>query len=57
MLQYKDTNNYLEKIIIPYLYQNGIVPVLGNKRYSRRGSIDCVFSKIQILLKVKNLEL
>ena len=45
MLQYKDTNNYLEKIIIPYLHQNGIVPVLGNKRYNRRGSIDCVFFK------------
>ena len=44
-LQYKDKNNYLEKIIIPYLYENGIIPVLGNKRYNRRGTIDCIFFK------------
>lgn len=44
-LQYKDKNNYLEKIIIPYLYENGIIPVLGKKRYNRRGTIDCIFFK------------
>jgi hypothetical protein len=57
MLQYKDTNNYLEKIIIPYLYQNGIVPVLGNKRYSRRGSIDCVFFKDSNIIKSKKFRI
>jgi hypothetical protein len=57
MLQYKDTNNYLEKIIIPYLYQNGIVPVLGNKRYNRRGSIDCVFFKDSNIIKSKKFRI
>jgi len=57
MLQYKDTNNYLEKIIIPYLHQNGIVPVLGNKRYNRRGSIDCVFFKDSNIIKSKKFRI
>ena len=57
MLQYKDKNNYLEKIIIPYLYQNGIVPVLGNKRYNRRGSIDCIFFKDSSIIKNKKFRI
>jgi hypothetical protein len=56
-LQYKDQHDYLSQTIIPYLYQKGIVPVLGNKKFDRRGTIDCIFFKQSNIIKSKKFRI
>ena len=56
-LQYKDQHDYLSQSIIPYLYQKGIVPVLGNKKFDRKGTIDCIFFKHSNIIKSKKFRI
>ena len=56
-LQYKDQHDYLSQTIIPYLYQKGVVPVLGNKKFDRRGTIDCIFFKHSNIIKSKKFRI
>lgn len=44
-LKINDDNNYLENIIVPYLYQNGILPVYEKKKNILKPSIDLVYYK------------
>ena len=56
-LQYKDQHDYLSQTIIPYLYQKGVVMVLGNKKFDRRGTIDCIFFKHSNIIKSKKFRI
>jgi hypothetical protein len=44
-LNINDENNYLENIIIPYLHENGIVPIYENKKNMLNPSIDLIYYK------------
>ena len=56
-LQYKDQHDYLSQTIIPYLYQKGVVPVLGDKKFNRKGTIDCIFFKHSNIIKSKKFRI
>ena len=56
-LQYKDENDYINQTIIPYLYQKGIVPILGEKKYNRKGTVDCIFFKHSNIIKSKKFRI
>lgn len=43
-LKFTDQNNYLEKIIIPYLYNNAIVPIYEHK-HLLKPAIDLIYYK------------
>jgi hypothetical protein len=52
-LNFTDQQNYLEKIIIPYLYENGIEPVYNRKKYTQKPAIDLIYYKSSPKLNMK----
>ena len=44
-LNIADTNNYLQNIIVPYLHNNGIVPIYGTHKTITHPSIDIIYYK------------
>lgn len=44
-LKINDENNYLENIIVPYLHNNGILPIYENKKNILKPSIDLIYYK------------
>ena len=40
-----DSNNYLENIIIPYLYENAIIPIYEKKKNMLKPSVDLIYYK------------
>jgi hypothetical protein len=44
-LNFNDIKNYLEKIIIPYLHENGVVPIYDKKKYPLKPTIDLIYYK------------
>jgi len=52
-LKFSDKDNYLEKIIVPYLYKNAILPVY-NKKQLLKPSIDLLYYKSSNKLTDKN---
>jgi hypothetical protein len=44
-LKFTDADNYLEKIIIPYLHNNAIVPIYDKKKDMVKPSIDIIYYK------------
>jgi len=44
-LKFQDSNNYLEKIIVPYLYNNAILPVYSKKENILKPSINLLYYK------------
>jgi len=45
MLQFEEQNNIIKDIVIPYLYEKGIEPVYGSKKYNNKPAIDLVYFK------------
>jgi hypothetical protein len=52
-LKFSDKDNYLEKIIVPYLYKNAILPIY-NKKQLLKPSIDLLYYKSSNKLSDKN---
>ena len=52
-LQFDDENNYLKQIIVPYLYENGILPIYDKKKYIHDPSIDLIYYKKSSILESK----
>ena len=52
-LNFTDQQNYLEKIIIPYLYENGIEPIYNRKKYTQKPAIDLIYYKSSSKLNMK----
>jgi hypothetical protein len=52
-LNFKDENNYLEKIIIPYLYENSILPIHNRRKYTQIPAIDLIYYKSSPKLNMK----
>jgi len=44
-LKFNDVNNYLEKIIVPYLHNNAISPVYEKRKNILKPSIDLIYYK------------
>jgi len=44
-LKINDTNNVLESIVVPYLHNNGILPVFDKKKIIYKPSIDLLYYK------------
>jgi len=53
-LKFTDENNYLNKIIIPYLYEKGIAPIYDKKKYIYQPTIDLIYYKNSNILKDKS---
>ena len=45
MLQLEDKNNYLKKIIIPFLQKNAVEKIYGRRNYESKASIDLLYFK------------
>lgn len=52
-LNFTDEQNYLEKIILPYLYENGILPIYNRKKYTQKPAIDLIYYKSSPKLNIK----
>jgi hypothetical protein len=52
-LKFDDDNNYLEKIIVPYLFENGIIPIYDKKKGLKRPMIDLIYFKHSNILDKK----
>lgn len=52
-LKFTDDDNYLEKIIIPYLHNNGIMPIYPKRKDIQKPSIDILYYKRSHILKEK----
>jgi len=52
-LNFIDEQNYLEKIITPYLYENSIQPIYNRKRYTQKPAIDLIYYKSSPKLNMK----
>lgn len=49
-LKFTDTENYLEKIIVPYLHNNAILPIYDKKKNILKPAIDLIYYKSSYLL-------
>ena len=56
-LNYTDSNNFLDKIILPYLFENGIKPIYERKRNLFKPSIDLIYYKKSYILQEKKGEI
>lgn len=56
-LNFTDSNNFLDKIIVPYLYENGIKPIYERKRNLFKPSIDLIYYKKSYILEQKKGEI
>lgn len=52
-LKFDDSDNYLEKIIVPYLFENGIIPIYDKKKGLKRPMIDLIYFKHSNILDKK----
>ena len=53
-LKFTDENDYLNNIIVPYLYKNGIVPIYDKKKNIHQPTIDLIYYKNSNILKNKS---
>jgi len=53
-LKFNDVNNYLEKIIVPYLHNNAIIPVYEKRKNIMKPSIDLIYYKDSSKIDGKN---
>ena len=52
-LKFDDSNNYLENIVVPYLFENGIIPIYDKKKGLKRPMIDLIYFKQSNILDKK----
>lgn len=52
-LNFMDEQNYLENIILPYLYENGILPIYNKKKSNLKPAIELIYYKSSAKLNMK----
>jgi len=57
VLNFTDSNNFLDKIIMPYLYENGIKAIYERKRTLFKPSVDLIYYKKSYILEQRGGEI
>lgn len=55
-IRFNDLQNILEKIIVPYLHKNGILPIYPNKKYILKPTIDIFHYKDNVTIDEQTID-